>query len=234
MNSSEFGMMCMKYVQKHFWREHLLALQFSCVGLSHDLCARAPVHGLEGTLVMSYVTTHRQSCLLSLLEILEQWRTIHSHSVVGNDSWNFLGDAISFRDGLRTQGKTSICSFMFYVAPHQRSTWVIGVNPGGWGSQPPPRFWNGVVGSSWNIILSYNVQEYEMKTLSKVVIQKEKDLCILNKNSGDDTLNPVLSASVCWTFRTHDPSVFKAEPMTLEFSNQIDTADMGTTKQPLL
>jgi len=34
-----------------------------------------------------------------------------------------------------------------------------------------PRFWGGdcgVMGSPWNII-SYNVQEYEMKTLSKVV-----------------------------------------------------------------
>ena len=32
-----------------------------------------------------------------------------------------------------------------------------------------------------------------MKTLSKVVtFQKQKGLCILNKNSGDDTLNSVL------------------------------------------
>jgi len=32
-----------------------------------------------------------------------------------------------------------------------------------------------------------------MNTLSKVVT----DLCILNKNSGEDTLNPVLCASIC-------------------------------------
>jgi len=37
-----------------------------------------------------------------------------------------------------------------------------------------------------------------MTTLSKVVtFQKETDLCILNKNSGNDTLNPVLHASFC-------------------------------------
>jgi len=46
-----------------------------------------------------------------------------------------------------------------------------------------------------------------MKTLSKMVtFQKYKDLCILNKNFGDNTLNSVLLASVCGTFRTHDSS----------------------------
>jgi len=50
------------------------------------------------------------------------------------------------------------------------------------------------------------VEEYEMKALSTVVtFQKLRDLCILNKNSEDDTLNHVLRASVCWTFSTHDP-----------------------------
>jgi len=45
-------------------------------------------------------------------------------------------------------------------------------------------------------------------------------LCVLNKNSGDDTLNPVLCASVCWTFRTRDPqfSTWTHDP---QFSNQI-------------
>ena len=37
-----------------------------------------------------------------------------------------------------------------------------------------------------------------MKTLSKVVTsRKPKNLCILNKNSGEDTLNPVLRTSIC-------------------------------------
>ena len=37
-----------------------------------------------------------------------------------------------------------------------------------------------------------------MKALSKVVtFHKYKDLCILNRNSGDDTHNPVKCASVC-------------------------------------
>jgi len=54
--------------------------------------------------------------------------------------------------------------------------WIhtIGVNPWGWGSRPP-RFWD--VGSSWNVIVSYDVQDYEMRTLSKVVTsQKLNDL----------------------------------------------------------
>jgi len=43
-----------------------------------------------------------------------------------------------------------------------------------------------------------DVQDYEVKTLSKVVtFHKEKDVCILNKNSGDGTLNLVLHASIC-------------------------------------
>jgi len=41
---------------------------------------------------------------------------------------------------------------------------------------------------------------------------------MLNKNFGDDTLNPVLRASVCWTFRTHDPlPVFKSRLTTAVF-----------------
>jgi len=37
-----------------------------------------------------------------------------------------------------------------------------------------------------------------MKTLSKVVtFQKQKELCILHKNSGDDTRNPALRTSIC-------------------------------------
>src|SRR6218665_2282031 len=51
-------MTCVKYVQKHFWREHyehLCALQvFSRVRPSHDLCARAQAHSLHGTLPCTY------------------------------------------------------------------------------------------------------------------------------------------------------------------------------------
>jgi len=43
----------------------------------------------------------------------------------------------------------------------------IGINPGAVGRSP--RVWDGVVGSLWNIIISYNGQKYEMRTLSKVV-----------------------------------------------------------------
>ena len=44
----------------------------------------------------------------------------------------------------------------------------IHVNPGNWGSRPP-NFGMGVVGSPWNIVISYNVQKHEMRALSKVV-----------------------------------------------------------------
>jgi len=87
---------------------------------------------------------------------------------------------------------------------HRGQSWGLGdCDP-----RDPPDFGLGFVGSLWNIIISYNVQEYEMKTLSEVVtFLKKKDLCISNENSGDDTHNPVLRASFCWTFRTYDPQI---------------------------
>ena len=45
---------------------------------------------------------------------------------------------------------------------------VLGVNPGGLGSRPPD-FVMRVLPSPLNIIIRYNVEEYEMKTLSKVI-----------------------------------------------------------------
>ena len=46
--------------------------------------------------------------------------------------------------------------------------------------------------------IMYNVQEFEIGTLSKAVnFQKLKDLYILTKTSRDNILNPVLHASVC-------------------------------------
>src|SRR6218665_296399 len=51
-DSSVFGTTCMEYVQKHFWKEHLCALQvFLCVLVSR--LVRAHSHSLEGTLDMS-------------------------------------------------------------------------------------------------------------------------------------------------------------------------------------
>jgi len=41
LNSSEFGMTCMKYVQKHIWKELLCVLQvFLCSLVSQSVCAR--------------------------------------------------------------------------------------------------------------------------------------------------------------------------------------------------
>jgi len=43
-------------------------------------------------------------------------------------------------------------------------------------------------------------------------------ICVkLNINSGDDTLNPALRASVCWTFRTHDPQFSNPDPQPPAF-----------------
>ena len=62
-------------------------------------------------------------------------------------------------------------------SPEKINTLIIvacrGINPGDWGSWLSMILGWGIVGSPWKIIISYNVQEYEMKTLSKVVsIQK--------------------------------------------------------------
>lgn len=59
---------------------------------------------------------------------------------------------------------------------HRRQSW-------GWGSRDPQDFGMGcswwIVGSLWNIVISNNVQKYEMRTLSKVMnFQKWNDLCI--------------------------------------------------------
>ena len=84
-------------------------------------------------------------------------------------------------------------------------SWLIGVNNGGgWGRDP--RFWEGVVGSPWKNVLCYYVQTNKMRTLSKfVTYQKWNDLCMLNKNSGNDALNHMLRASANWTSRTDGP-----------------------------
>lgn len=49
---------------------------------------------------------------------------------------------------------------------------MIGINRGSWGHDP--EYLNGgtvrgVAGSPWNIFISYNVQEYETRSLSKVI-----------------------------------------------------------------
>ena len=45
LNSSEFGMTCMIYAQKHFWKEHLyyMCSKFSCVRSSHHLQLRGNI-----------------------------------------------------------------------------------------------------------------------------------------------------------------------------------------------
>ena len=64
MNSSAFGLTCIKYMQKALLelREHLyIRSKFSCVRSSHDLCARAHAHSLEGTLLLKPFITRSAS-----------------------------------------------------------------------------------------------------------------------------------------------------------------------------
>ena len=58
LNSSGFGMMCIRYVPKNiFGRNINVRSKFSCVRSSCDLCARAHAHSLEGTLLDSMLAT---------------------------------------------------------------------------------------------------------------------------------------------------------------------------------
>jgi len=59
-------------------------------------------------------------------------------------------------------------------------------------------------------------------------------MCIPNKNSRDDTLNPLLRGSFCWILRTHDPIVLRPRLVIPQFSNQIDTAVCMTMLMPQL
>jgi len=56
---------------------------------------------------------------------------------------------------------------------HTRVGGQMGANPGGWGHSPHILEWMGcgrrVMGSPWNILMSYNVQEYEMRTFQKAL-----------------------------------------------------------------
>jgi len=61
-----------------------------------------------------------------------------------------------------------------------------------------------------------------MKTLSKMVsFHKGKDLCMLNRDSGDDALNPVLRVSVCRTFWTHNLLFSNPDPRLPSFQTRL-------------
>ena len=67
------------------------------------------------------------------------------------------------------------------------------------------------VGSPRNIIKSYGVQEYEMRTLSNSKSDdcKDRKICIYFLYSEANILKPVSCASVCWLFRTNDTPSFQ-------------------------
>jgi len=93
---------------------------------------------------------------------------------------------------------------------HKRQSWLVAT----------PRFWDGVCGvwgSPWNIIISYNVQEFQMGTLSKAVtFQKYIDLCILNK------IPEMMTSILCYV----PPSVKLLGPTTLSFQTRCVNASI--------
>ena len=66
---------------------------------------------------------------------------------------------------LSCQHQNLHCTNVMLHTYHRHQSWE------GWGCDPLD-FGMGVVESPWNIIISYNVQEYEIKKLSKVVNRK--------------------------------------------------------------
>ena len=103
---SVFGTTCMKYVPKHFWKEHLCALQvFLCVLVSQLVCARA--HSLRGTLPMGHKHTYFNCISHWNLPVL-----MHFILVI------FLPCAFTFFIKLLRKFDTSlICSEQFVFAP---------------------------------------------------------------------------------------------------------------------
>src|SRR6218665_1047172 len=78
LNSSEFRMMSMKYVQKPFLEgKFYVRSKFSCVRSSRDLCARAHVNSLEGTLHWSQLGLLIQNFEPTLI-LLTATTTLHS------------------------------------------------------------------------------------------------------------------------------------------------------------
>src|SRR6218665_3705871 len=60
LKSAEFEMMCMKYVQKHFWREHLCALKVF-------LCALVSRTQLRGNIDGDVCSSSNTACLQVVL-----------------------------------------------------------------------------------------------------------------------------------------------------------------------
>ena len=88
----------------------------------------------------------------------------------------------------------------------------MGVNH--WGVATP-RFWNGghggVVGSLWNIIISYSVQEYiRWKHFPKWCLFRNRQICVYQiKIPG---MIPSILCYVCWNFKTHEPQFLNPDP----------------------
>jgi len=102
----------------------------------------------------------------------------------------------------------------------------IGVYPRGVWGITTPRFW---VASPWNIIISNNVQEHGMKTLSKRGDFSEIDLHIWLNYSEDETC-PISPPYVDVLWPT-TPQFSNQDPRPLQFSNQ-DTTPQFSNQDP--
>lgn len=107
--------------------------------------------------------------------------------------------------------------YMAAQKQRQRSTANIGVNPVrfGW-----PHILGWGRGESWalhEILYPMVYRNLRWKHFPKwQLLRNRKIFCTLIKNSSDDSFNPVLRVSICWTFRTHNPThpEFKPKPPT--------------------
>jgi len=89
-----------------------------------------------------------------------------------------------------------------------------------------------VVGSPWNIIISYDVLNMRWHSSKAETFQKLKVCIQLNKNSNDDNLNSVLCFSAFWHFRTTTSPVFQLGPTTsLRFQTRLTPLQSVTSKK---
>ena len=115
-----------------------------------------------------------QRCDAGLTVVRQRWNRQHlalewnNYSHLDNDESGvvslLLVNSQGFHRGFWGQNWPSAMESFSLDGKHWRQSWVS------WAGSRPLRFWDwGLWGSPWNIIISYNVQEYEMGTLSKVV-----------------------------------------------------------------
>ena len=109
LNSSDCGMMCMKMWKKHFWRDHLCALQvFLCALISRPVCIRKALREHRLLLYNSYS--------INTMIILTRDRSSFSESFW----WLVLQLFVSWSDFVHV--RSNVC--MRWMQPH----WIVGTS----------------------------------------------------------------------------------------------------------